>query len=220
MRNILSFINVVAVVAFIFSVSSCGKPLTKRGAVKSPSSNDSPEQSGSTEAAAESGPARTKSGRIKRSRSKKYHSQVSGILNGNLVDSSGNAADIKRITSKKYLLIYYSAHWCPPCRGFTPKLVAWYNANHKDYEVVFVSGDKNSGAMLSYMKGAKMPWVAAKFQTPAHQKMQQFRKGNGIPCMVLLDSDDKRVAGSFTEDGRNYLGPQNAYDKLKSLLGI
>ena len=25
----------------------------------------------------------------------------------------------------KNLLLYFSAHWCPPCQAFTPKLVKW-----------------------------------------------------------------------------------------------
>merc|ERR1712130_667492 len=28
----------------------------------------------------------------------------------------------------KYVGIYFSAHWCPPCRGFTPVLAESYNA--------------------------------------------------------------------------------------------
>ena len=74
--------------------------------------------------------------------------------------------------------------------------------------------------MLSYMKEAKMPWAAAKYRSSAHKQMAQFRKGGGIPCLVLLDGDDKRVAGSYTADGKKYLGPANAYDKLKSLLDL
>lgn len=38
----------------------------------------------------------------------------------------------------KYLMFYFSAHWCPPCRGFTPTLSKAYTALKKqrsDFEV-------------------------------------------------------------------------------------
>ena len=31
----------------------------------------------------------------------------------------------------KYVAVYFSAHWCPPCRGFTPKLSEWYTKDLK-----------------------------------------------------------------------------------------
>lgn len=46
----------------------------------------------------------------------------------------------------KVVGIYFSAHWCPPCRQFTPLLVQTYNklrAEGKEFEVVFVSSDKS-----------------------------------------------------------------------------
>lgn len=69
----------------------------------------------------------------------------------------------------KYVGLYFSAHWCPPCRGkwicspksamshsltpslsppgFTPKLAEFYKAfqlNHADeFEIVFISSDKD-----------------------------------------------------------------------------
>jgi nucleoredoxin len=40
----------------------------------------------------------------------------------------------------KAVMIYFSAHWCPPCRRFTPMLVQSYNqmkAAGKNVEIVF-----------------------------------------------------------------------------------
>eukprot|EP00972_Heterocapsa_arctica_P107681 15861171-Heterocapsa_arctica.AAC.1 len=31
------------------------------------------------------------------------------------------------LADKKFVSIYFSAHWCPPCRGFTPVAAEKYN---------------------------------------------------------------------------------------------
>jgi nucleoredoxin len=146
-----------------------------------------------------------------------YHPTASKLFADSLVDADGKAVDVKRITAKKYLLVYYSAHWCPPCRAFTPKLVRWYNDNHDTYEVVFVSSDRSADKMLAYMEETKMPWPAVKYGSKALRSTAQFRDGGGVPCLVLLDGDDNRLAGSYDDAGKNYLGPQNAYKKLVEL---
>jgi thiol-disulfide isomerase/thioredoxin len=48
--------------------------------------------------------------------------------------------------SGKHVGIYFSAHWCPPCRAFTPQLVGTYSKLIKDgtdFEIVFVSMDRS-----------------------------------------------------------------------------
>ncbi len=30
--------------------------------------------------------------------------------------------------NKAYVMLYFSAHWCPPCKRFTPVLSEWYIA--------------------------------------------------------------------------------------------
>lgn len=51
-----------------------------------------------------------------------------------------------------YVLVYFSAQWCPPCHGFTPVLKAFYDAHHttKKFTVVFVSLDHTEADMMSY----------------------------------------------------------------------
>ena len=62
--------------------------------------------------------------------------------------------------------IYFSAEWCPPCKGFTPKLVEFYNKlkasdQSLKIEVVFVSWDKDEHAFTEYF--GTMPWLALPF---------------------------------------------------------
>ncbi|XP_052128314.1 nucleoredoxin-like [Frankliniella occidentalis] len=45
--------------------------------------------------------------------------------------------------------VYFSAHWCPPCKAFTPQLVRTYNAVRErgiSFEVIFVSSDRSVSA--------------------------------------------------------------------------
>ena len=63
----------------------------------------------------------------------------------------------------KIIGLYFSAHWCPPCKMFTPKLVEWYNKfkgteKGKKLEIVFVSSDRDEDSFNEYY--GEMPWHA------------------------------------------------------------
>merc|ERR1719189_1069843 len=48
----------------------------------------------------------------------------------------------KDLCENEVIGIYFSAHWCPPCRGFTPVLAETYETlakAGKKFEIVFVS---------------------------------------------------------------------------------
>ena len=67
----------------------------------------------------------------------------------------------------KVLGIYFSAHWCPPCRSFTPKLAEWYDKvkegpNGDKFDIVFVSSDKDQQSFDKYFE--EMPWYALPFE--------------------------------------------------------
>merc|ERR1712003_288209 len=61
----------------------------------------------------------------------------------------------------KVLGLYFSAHWCGPCRGYTPKLAEWYTkmkAKGLPFEIVFVSSDRDKASWSDYF--GEMPWLA------------------------------------------------------------
>lgn len=96
--------------------------------------------------------------------------------------------------------LYFSAHWCPPCRQFTPVLTQVYRevtAAGKKLAVIFVSADRDEAGFTSYF--ATMPWMAIPFaQRQVQERLMQRYGVRGIPSLVLLH----RNGGVLTKDGR------------------
>jgi nucleoredoxin len=123
------------------------------------------------------------------------------------------------LEKKKYFLIYFSAHWCPPCRKFTPGLVNYYNetvARHSEFDLIFVSCDKSPFGMETYMRETNMPWPAIDYQKRTQKDGIQKYAGRGIPDLVLVDSSGKILADSYKGD--QYLGPESVLQALDSIL--
>ncbi|MEM1157085.1 MAG: thioredoxin-like domain-containing protein [Verrucomicrobiota bacterium] len=142
-------------------------------------------------------------------------------LNSDLVQLDGKklekAKDID-LASKKYVAFYYSAHWCPPCRAFTPELSKFYDKMQKkhgdDFELVFVSSDQSAAAMAEYMEWGDMEFPALAFKGKGAQMMGPFG-ARGIPYLVVLDQNGKEVLGKGKED---WVHPGKLLPELKDLL--
>lgn len=119
--------------------------------------------------------------------------------------------------SPKYTALYYSAHWCPPCRLFTPKLVEWYQAfkaSHPDFELVFVSGDRDQAAMEDYIKEAAMPWPAVAFGKTESEIFRKF-SSQGIPYLVLVGDDGQALTA---RPGNEWQSPAEVLGKIEELV--
>jgi len=96
--------------------------------------------------------------------------------------------------------LYFSAHWCPPCRGFTPRLAGIYNqvkAAGKKFEVVFVSSDRDQSGFDEYY--GEMPWLALPFADRDQKNKLSSKFGvSGIPTLVLMDSDGNVITDNGT----------------------
>lgn len=50
------------------------------------------------------------------------------------------------VCTGKHVAFYFSAHWCGPCKLFTPQLVSIYNklnGTKSEFEVIYVSLDRS-----------------------------------------------------------------------------
>lgn len=94
----------------------------------------------------------------------------------------------------KVVLLYFSAHWCPPCRAFLPKLIdAYHKIKAKDnaLEVVFISSDKDQASFDEFFAG--MPWLALPFGDSRKKFLSRKFKVSGIPMLVAIGSSGQTV---------------------------
>ena len=135
-----------------------------------------------------------------------------------LVNEDGRKIKGLDLSKKDYVMIYFSASWCPPCRKFTPSLVEYYNkyAEKDKFELIFYTSDRSEKASEKYMQDYKMPWPTVKFSKMKYVDLKKYG-GNGIPCLVLIDKEGKVLAHSY--DGKKYKGPSVALKKMDELMG-
>ncbi|GKA02355.1 probable nucleoredoxin 1 [Tanacetum coccineum] len=94
----------------------------------------------------------------------------------------------------KHILLYFSAHWCPPCRAFTPKLVEAYHeikTKHEAFEVIFISSDRDQASYDEYY--STMPWLSLPFGDKRKQSLSRLFKVNGIPLLAALGPTGKTI---------------------------
>ena len=146
---------------------------------------------------------------------------VSQFLKGDLVQWRNGVvvhADDTALANKKLIAFYFSAHWCGPCRKFTPQLVDYYNrvaSQHPEFEIVFYSYDKSPFAFETYMREANMPWPAIDYAKLKGKDALAKSAGDGIPSLVLVDSSGNVISASHA--GGQNLGPQKVLADLDAI---
>lgn len=55
------------------------------------------------------------------------------VGSANIVSAKGGATikGSELLAAVDHVFLYFSAHWCGPCRAFTPRLIKWYE-EHRD----------------------------------------------------------------------------------------
>jgi len=133
-------------------------------------------------------------------------SGLTELLGDKLITKEGERSTAETLAGKKHVMLYFSAHWCPPCKQYTPELAQAYAASQKKDEVaiVFVSSDRDEASFSGYY--AEMPFHALPFAARDEAATLGEKYGvKGIPSLVLLDGDGKLVNGNIKGAHDQYL---------------
>jgi thiol-disulfide isomerase/thioredoxin len=109
------------------------------------------------------------------------------MLGPQLLTKAGLKPTKEALQSADVVLLYFSAHWCPPCRSFTPQLAAQfsYGSPPPNLTTVFISSDRDEASFRQYYN--EMPWLAMPFSTPQRQMLGGQFGVRGIPSLVVLN---------------------------------
>ncbi|CAF1533455.1 unnamed protein product [Adineta ricciae] len=120
---------------------------------------------------------------------------VAKLFDGHILDKSNRNVDLNHEKYQgKVIGLYFSAHWCPPCRGFTPILVDFYNkyGSEKNLEVIFISSDNDEESFNEYYQ--EMPWLTLDFkEREKKNELDEKFQVDGIPTLILLDGNSGNI---------------------------
>ncbi|CAA88726.1 protein-disulfide reductase [Caenorhabditis elegans] len=129
---------------------------------------------------------------------------MSELLAGTkLINQDSEELDAGEHLKGKVVGLYFSASWCPPCRQFTPKLTRFFDEirkKHPEFEVVFVSRDREDGDLREYFLEHMGAWTAIPFGTPRIQELLEQYEVKTIPSMrIVKPNGDVVVQDARTE---------------------
>ena len=96
--------------------------------------------------------------------------------------------------------LYFSGHWCNPCRNFTPILAAAYDelkGRGEEFEIIFISGDQDQESFDEYYD--TMPWLALPFEDVLRGSLAQYFNIETIPQLVIIGADGKTINANATQ---------------------
>merc|ERR1712146_630671 len=148
---------------------------------------------------------------------KKYLStknkKMDHLKSAKIVDKSGAVT----VGSTTVVCVYFSAHWCPPCRGFTPVLGKFYEEVNKDgkrMEIIFVSCDQDEKQFEEYHNS--MPFIAAPWSSD-RQNMGQAMGVSGIPALMVMKKDGTVASKNGRGDVTGGKSPQEVFEMWKGM---
>lgn len=105
-----------------------------------------------------------------------------------------NVAYNQSVFNGKLIGVYFSAHWCPPSRDFTPVLRNFYSQVRDDFEVVFISWDNNEQDMQMYMQEYHGDWFHLQRGCPLAELLQNnCLNVQSIPTLAILEPTNGQV---------------------------
>ncbi|MFH4979098.1 hypothetical protein AB6A40_005807 [Gnathostoma spinigerum] len=121
--------------------------------------------------------------------------------NVQLSKNNGSPALGRDVLEGKIVGLYFSAHWCPPCRQFTPVLKDFYEElEGQGFEIVFVSFDRAESDLKAYLSEAHGDWYYLPFGSEQISSLASKYGVSGIPALIIIKPDGTVITSNGRAD--------------------
>jgi len=130
-----------------------------------------------------------------------FDANMARLMPPQLLTKNG-LVNTKDVLSDKTVLIYFSAHWCGPCRQCTPQLAELYKQGKSGplsdkFEIVFCSADHEETEFDGYF--AEHPWIAIPYDWEYRERLMGAFSVKGIPQLTVMDKTTRILEQNATQ---------------------
>ncbi len=124
---------------------------------------------------------------------------------------------------KHYYLIFMGAGWNEGTKELAQLLEGFYKGAqryNKNWEIVYVSFDRQEKDARDFLMEARMPWPAVDpGEVRKHRELVPL-EAPGIPALALVDRQGNVISHSHGPDRKTYRGPAEVMADLGSVLDL
>jgi nucleoredoxin len=117
--------------------------------------------------------------------------------------SMTETATIEDFEGTKYVGLFFSADWCPPCKQMLRPLKNFYtdvNLQERTLEIILISSDREQDEWKRHH--ATMPWMTLPWGDARANALRSKFEIYGVPALIILDS---QTGFTITTKGRKDL---------------
>lgn len=117
----------------------------------------------------------------------------------------------------KLIGLLFSGQWCPACIDFVPILKKFHAQVKDEFEVLFVSRDRNEQEMNSFLEKYHGDWYNFSFNSPEGNRLHSIFGINQIPTLLVLKPNGTYRNISLCNDVRNSQNPITLVNEWKKM---